>query len=75
MQFNPDVISYVARTPGALGLIGVSWIAIVTIPCSFRFLKNVKVLALSRDSLASMENSYKPFQAYCLSDYTPDTRI
>jgi phosphate transport system substrate-binding protein len=74
MQFNQDVISYVSRTPGALGLIGVSWISDRDDTLQLSFLKQVNVLAVSRDSIAGTENSYKPFQAYLAQNLYPLTR-
>jgi phosphate transport system substrate-binding protein len=65
-QFNQDVLNYVAHSPGALGLIGVSWISDRDDSLQLSFLKQVNVVSLSRDPIATSENSYKPFQAYLL---------
>jgi phosphate transport system substrate-binding protein len=74
MEFNQDVINYVGRTPGALGLIGVSWISDRDDTLQLSFLKQVNVLALSRDSIVTEENSFKPFQAYLAQGLYPLTR-
>jgi phosphate transport system substrate-binding protein len=74
MQFNQDVISYVSRTPGALGLIGVSWVSDRDDSLQLSFLKQVNVLALSCEKIATKNNSYKPFQAYLAQGLYPLTR-
>ncbi len=74
LQFNQDVISYVARTPNALGLIGVSWISDPDDTLQLSFLKQIKVVAVSRFSDINPENSFKPFQAFLLEGLYPLTR-
>ena len=74
MEFNKDVINYVGRTPGALGLIGVSWVSDKDDSLQLSFLKQVNVVALSRDPVAGPENSFKPFQAYLAQGLYPLTR-
>jgi phosphate transport system substrate-binding protein len=74
MEFNKDVINYVSRNPGSIGLIGVSWISDKDDTLQLSFLKQIKVLALSRDSIANASNSYQPFQAYLAQGLYPLTR-
>lgn len=74
MEINKDVIDYVGRTPSALGLIGVSWISDKDDSLQLSFLKQVNVLAISRESVSTPDNSYKPFQAYLAQGLYPLTR-
>lgn len=74
LQFNQDVISYVARTPSALGLIGVSWISDPDDTLQLSFLKQIKVVSISRNSDPNPGNSFKPFQAYLREGLYPLTR-
>jgi phosphate transport system substrate-binding protein len=74
LDSNLDVVDYVSKHPNALGLIGVSWISDQDDPDQLSFLEKVKVVALSRDEMATVENSYKPFQAYIFDGSYPLTR-
>lgn len=71
---NSDVINYIARTPNAIGVIGVNWLGNKADTTNLLFTDKIKVLAVSREKIATPENSYKPYQAYiALEDY-PLTR-
>lgn len=71
---NSEVINYIARTPNAIGVIGVNWLGNKADSTNLSFTDQIKVMAVSREKLATPENSYKPFQAYiALEDY-PLTR-
>ena len=61
---NPEVIDYVARTPGALGIIGVSWIGERSDSTLIVFIDRVRVVSVSSEPVATAANSYKPYQAY-----------
>jgi phosphate transport system substrate-binding protein len=61
---NPDVIDYVARTPGALGIIGVSWIGERSDSTLISFIDRVRVVSVSAEPVATASNSCKPYQAY-----------
>ena len=61
---NPEVIDYVARTPGALGIIGVSWIGERSDSTLIDFIDRVRVVSVSSEPVATAANSYKPYQAY-----------
>jgi phosphate transport system substrate-binding protein len=74
LEFNQDVLKYVAKTPGALGLIGVSWISDRDDSLQLSFLNNIKVVPLSRDSVATEANSFEPYQAYLSLGNYPLTR-
>lgn len=61
---NPEVIDFVARTPNALGIIGVSWIGEKSDSTLISFIHNIRVMSVSNAQVATSENSYKPYQAY-----------
>ena len=71
---NEKVIDYVAATPGAIGVIGASWIGNESDSTNMSFSDRVKVVAMSRDGVATAANSYQPYQAYIALDYYPFTR-
>lgn len=64
LRTNQQVIDYVARTPDAIGVIGVNWLGNRgdTIGQSFR--KEVRPMFVSKEDVATLENSYQPYQAY-----------
>ena len=68
---NPSVIDYVEKTPGAIGVIGVSWISRQeTDSSNTRFDHRIRVMAVSKQEHATAENSVKPYQAYiALGEY------
>ncbi|MBR5323326.1 MAG: substrate-binding domain-containing protein [Muribaculaceae bacterium] len=71
---NEKVIDYVAATPGAIGVIGASWVGNENDSTNMSFSDRVKVVAMSRDGVATAANSYQPYQAYIALDYYPFTR-
>ena len=64
LKKNGEVIDFVARKPGSLGVIGVAWISNSRSQTSLDQLKTVKVLRVSRTSPAMPENSFLPYQAF-----------
>lgn len=71
---NREVISYVAKHPDALGVIGVNWITNDADTTRLSFNDSIRIMAVSRAESATVANSFKPFQAYlALNDY-PLTR-
>lgn len=74
LNSNIEVIDYVSKTPGAIGIIGVSWISNRNDPSGKGFLKKVNVVALSKEKQATKENSFKPYQAYLSNGQYPFTR-
>jgi phosphate transport system substrate-binding protein len=75
MMYNLDVVDFVANTPNAIGLIGVSWISDRRDPKSLSFLNKIKVAGISQSEIATEENSYQPFQAYIATGKYPLTRF
>ena len=71
---NEQVIEYVAQTPGALGIIGVSWLQNKADSTRLSFLDKVKLVSLSTGYTANPGNSYKPYQAYLALRQYPLTR-
>jgi phosphate transport system substrate-binding protein len=61
---NEEVIRYVAKTSGAIGIVGVNWISNAQDSTNLTFLNSVQVLSVSNAKVATEENSYKPYQAY-----------
>lgn len=71
---NKAVIDYVAKTPNALGVIGVNWISNPNDSTNLSFDQNITVMSVSRYEAPTLDDSYKPYPAYlALGDY-PLTR-
>lgn len=68
---NPSVIDYVSKTPGAIGVIGVSWVnSSGTDSTETSFDNRIRVMSVSEHEHATPENSFKPYQAYiALGEY------
>jgi len=71
---NQQVIDYVASNPNALGVIGVNWISNPSDSTNLSFINNINVMSLSREDVATSENSFKPFAAYLVLKKYPLTR-
>ena len=74
LEYNRDVIEYTASHPGVLGFIGTSWIGNKNDSLHLSFHKKIKVISVSESDVPSVENSYKPYQAYLLDNMYPLTR-
>lgn len=61
---NKEVIEYVSATPGALGVIGANWVGNASDTTRLSFNESVRVMAVSREEVATEDNSCKPYQAY-----------
>lgn len=64
MKTNQQVMDYVAKTPDAIGVIGVNWLGNRSDTTNLSFRDEIRVLSVSAESVATPENSYKPYQAY-----------
>lgn len=62
VKSNADVVEYVSKNKGALGVISVNWISDKDDSTSIGFLEKIKVIGISKD--AESELFYKPYQAY-----------
>ena len=61
---NSDVIAYIEKHPNAIGVIGVSWISDKDDEAAMGFLSRIKVVSIGNDSASSVDDYYKPYQAY-----------
>lgn len=64
LKTNKEVIAYVAKTPHAMGIIGVNWLSDRNDSTGLSFDKEVQVMSVSAADKATPDNSYKPYQAY-----------
>jgi phosphate transport system substrate-binding protein len=71
---NRAVLEYVARTPDALGVIGVNWISEEHDSLSREFRSEIQVVRVSRSDAPTYQNSYQPYQYYLNSGDYPFTR-
>jgi phosphate transport system substrate-binding protein len=71
---NLEVINYVSQTPNAIGIIGVNWLGNRKDTSNLSFKNDVKVMAVTNQSIATNENCYKPYQAYLFYGYYPLSR-
>lgn len=69
-----DVISYVEKTPGAIGIIGSNWLNDRRDTTNLTWKRNIRVLAVSKYDDATPNNSYKPYQGYLYNDNYPFIR-
>lgn len=60
-QKTEEVIQYVAKNPGTLGIIGVSWISDLKDPKNQKFFKEINVVAVGEKEGSEF---FKPFQYY-----------
>ncbi len=62
---NPALVDYVAKNPGAIGILGVNWISDFDDSVAIGFLRKIKVVAVSKtDAPKNADNYYQPFQGY-----------
>jgi len=71
---NLEVIDFVSKTPNAIGIIGVNWLGNQKDTSNLSFKNEIRVMAVSGEADATVNNSYKPFQAYLFYGYYPLTR-
>jgi len=71
---NLEVIEFVSKTPNAIGIIGVNWLGNRSDTTNLSFKNQVRVMAVTDEAVATVENTYKPFQAYLFYGYYPLTR-
>jgi phosphate transport system substrate-binding protein len=69
-----DVVNYVANHRNAIGFIGVSLVSDSDDSTQMSFLHRINVVALSKNDQPSVDNSYKPYQAYIYQGIYPLTR-
>jgi phosphate transport system substrate-binding protein len=71
---NSAVIDYVAKTPNALGVIGVNWISNHADTTQYGFTDRVRVMSVSPFDEAREDNSYLPYPAYLITKQYPFSR-
>lgn len=64
LKTNREVIDYVARTPNAIGIIGVNWLSDRNDSTGLSFSHEVRLMSVSAAAKATPKNSFKPYQAY-----------
>jgi phosphate transport system substrate-binding protein len=75
LKTNEEVIEYVSKNRGAIGIIGVNWISDSDDDSVKGFLSKVNVVAVSPDIGEPGYGEYrKPYQAYIAQGYYPLTR-
>lgn len=58
---NQRVIDFVSKNPNALGLIGVNWISNPKDSTNLSFINKVQVVAMTSDTKAFRDNTYRPY--------------
>jgi phosphate transport system substrate-binding protein len=71
---NLEVIDFVSKTPNAIGIICVNWLGNRKDTTNLTFKNEIRVMAVTAESEATVANSYKPYQAYLFYGYYPLTR-
>lgn len=71
---SQEVINYVEKTPGAIGIIGSNWLNDRNDPSMTTFNKNVRVMSVTRLAKATPANSWKPYQYYIYNGNYPLVR-
>ncbi len=74
LELNKEVVAHVAKTPNALGLIGVSLISNEKDSASVDFTKKVQVMRVSKEENPDRYNSVQPYQYYIYTMQYPLTR-
>ncbi|MDQ1087843.1 phosphate transport system substrate-binding protein [Siphonobacter sp. SORGH_AS 1065] len=70
VKSNKEVIEYVQKTPGAVGVIGVNWISDIDDPEHPTFTKGIKVMGVAPKYSANLEDYIQPYQyAIALKKY------
>lgn len=64
VKTNQQVIDFVAKTPNAIGIIGVNWLGNRSDTTNLSFRDEISVMSVSSEPVATVENSFKPYQAY-----------
>lgn len=74
MKTNQQVMDYVAKTPDAIGVIGVNWLGNRSDTTHLSFRDEIRVMSVSDEDVATPGNSYKPYQAYLYYENYPLAR-
>lgn len=71
---SAEVISYVEKTPNAIGIIGSNWLNDKRDTTNVTFKKNITVMSVCQMEKATEMNSWKPYQLYLLDGRYPFAR-
>ena len=71
LKYNSDVVNFVSQNPNSIGIIGVSWISDRNDSTALSFMKKIKVMYVSKENVATISNSYQPYQAYIAQKQYP----
>ena len=74
LENNMEVIDFVAKTPEAIGVVGVNWLTNRSDSTRLSFRDEIRVMSVSADDEARADNSYKPYQYYLYYDNYPLAR-
>jgi phosphate transport system substrate-binding protein len=74
LESNPAVIEYVAKTPNAIGVIGVNWISNPNDSTKLSFDESIRVMSVGKEKTINEYNAYKPFPVYLNNNSYPLTR-
>ena len=71
---SADVISYVEKTPNAIGIIGSNWLNDKRDSTNLTFNRNIRTMSVSKLPKATPDNSWKPYQYYIYNGNYPLVR-
>lgn len=72
LKSNKEVIDYVSKNKGALGIIGINWISDQDDSSTVRFKQNIKVIGIKGDPGDKGDDYYyQPYQAYIATQQYP----
>lgn len=74
LKDNPSVVAYVAQHPGALGIIGYSWISDYDDPLGKKLRSEAKLMAVSVCEGKNAAKPYKPYAANMIDKLYPFRR-
>lgn len=74
LEKTKDVVDYVSNHPNTIGVVGSNWICDHRDTLSRTFTKDVKVMYVSRQEVATIQNSFQPYQYYLYTDDYPLAR-
>jgi phosphate transport system substrate-binding protein len=74
LRTNKQVIDFVAKTPHAIGIIGVNWLSNDNDTTGPSFNKRITVMSVSNEEQHTAVSCYKPYQAYLYYGNYPLTR-
>lgn len=74
LKDNPSVVEYVAKHPGALGIIGYSWISDYDDPLGKKLRSEAKLMAVSNCEGEHASTPYKPYAANMIDKLYPFRR-